>query len=131
MLVFDVELLSAFAAAPRRPRREGGAGDAKKTPWGLAYSVLKTGTGKRRPDATAVTVNYSGMDHRRQDVRQLGDRGGPATFPLNGVITGWTEGVALMVDGDVTRFWIPENLTTGAEPPFGLLVFDVELIRIQ
>ena len=58
--------------------------------------------------------------------------GQPVTFPLNGVIPGWTEGVQLMVEGETTRFWIPEALAyKGQGPPFGLLVFDVELIKIQ
>jgi FKBP-type peptidyl-prolyl cis-trans isomerase len=51
---------------------------------------------------------------------------------LAGVIPGWTEGVQLMVEGETTRFWIPESLAyKGQSPPFGLLVFDVELIKIQ
>jgi peptidylprolyl isomerase len=56
----------------------------------------------------------------------------PSTFPLNRVIAGWTEGVQLMVEGEKTRFWIPENLAyRGQRAPFGMLVFDVELIKIQ
>ncbi|MNC99033.1 putative FKBP-type peptidyl-prolyl cis-trans isomerase FkpA precursor [compost metagenome] len=57
----------------------------------------------------------------------------PATFALSDVIAGWTEGVALMVEGERTRFWIPENLAYKGElgQPRGMLVFDVELIRIE
>jgi peptidylprolyl isomerase len=59
-------------------------------------------------------------------------RGQPATFPLNRVIAGWTEGVQLMVEGEKVRFWVPENLAyKGQRPPLGMLVFDVELIKIQ
>jgi peptidylprolyl isomerase len=60
-------------------------------------------------------------------------RGSPATFGLDQVIKGWTEGVALMVEGEKTRFWIPQDLAYKGEPgaPRGMLVFDVELIRIQ
>jgi FKBP-type peptidyl-prolyl cis-trans isomerase len=63
-------------------------------------------------------------------------RGQPATFPLNRVIPGWTEGLQLMVQGEKTRFWIPANLAYGVKPsgagkPAGLLVFDVELLGIQ
>ena len=59
-------------------------------------------------------------------------RGDPATFPLNGVIPGWTEGVQLMVEGEKTRFWIPEKLAYHGQPgaPAGMLVFDIELISI-
>ncbi len=61
-------------------------------------------------------------------------RGQPATFPLNRVIKGWTEGVQLMVEGEKTRFWIPAELAYGTNPrpgaPSGMLVFDVELLKI-
>jgi FKBP-type peptidyl-prolyl cis-trans isomerase len=61
-------------------------------------------------------------------------RGQPATFQLNGVIKGWTEGVQLMVEGEKRRFWIPGNLAYGDNPaggrPGGTLVFDVELLQI-
>ncbi len=59
-------------------------------------------------------------------------RGRPATFPLGGVIAGWTEGVQLMVVGEKRRFWIPEDLAYGGRPgaPQGMLVFDVELLEI-
>ena len=72
---------------------------------------------------------------------KCGDNGGrcdwkhalpPATFPLDGVISGWTEGLQLMVEGEKTRFWIPEPLAyQGRRAPFGLLVFDVELLKVQ
>ena len=56
----------------------------------------------------------------------------PAPFPLNGVIKGWTEGVQLMVTGETRRFWIPEPLAYGGRrAPYGMLVFDVELISIK
>jgi peptidylprolyl isomerase len=63
-------------------------------------------------------------------------RGEPATFSLNQVIKGWTEGVQLMVVGEKTRFWIPAELAYGDKParpgaPSGELVFDIELLNIQ
>ncbi|MEC9072150.1 MAG: FKBP-type peptidyl-prolyl cis-trans isomerase, partial [Myxococcota bacterium] len=63
-------------------------------------------------------------------------RGDPASFPLGGVIPGWTEGLQLMVIGEKARFWIPGNLAYGETPqrpgaPAGTLVFDVELLGIQ
>jgi peptidylprolyl isomerase len=56
-------------------------------------------------------------------------------FPLNEVIKGWTEGVQLMVEGEKTRFWIPGNMAYGDQPtrpgaPAGMLVFDIELLKI-
>jgi peptidylprolyl isomerase len=107
--------------------------DAKKTASGLAYKVIKPGTGKRNPTATSqVTVHYTGWTTDGKMFDSSVARGEPATFPLNGVIAGWTEGVQLMVEGETTRFWIPERLAyRGQRPPFGMLVFDVELLKIQ
>jgi peptidylprolyl isomerase len=60
-------------------------------------------------------------------------RGEPSSFPLNGVIPGWTEGVQLMVEGEKARFWIPERIAYGGAfgKPAGMLVFDIELIQIR
>ena len=60
------------------------------------------------------------------------ERGTPAEFPLNRVIAGWTEGVQLMTAGEKTRFWIPQELAYKGRPgaPAGMLVFDVELLKI-
>jgi peptidylprolyl isomerase len=134
MLVFDVELLS-FTASPTQapPDVKAAPGDAKKTSSGIGYKVLAPGKGTRRPKATdRVTVHYSGWttDGKLFDSSVL--RGEPATFPLDGVIAGWTEGVQLMVEGEKTRFWIPESLAyKGQRDPRGMLVFDVELLRIE
>jgi peptidylprolyl isomerase len=58
-------------------------------------------------------------------------RGQPATFAVDGVIPGWTEGLQLMFEGEKARFWIPEKLAyEGKKAPYGMLVFDVELIKI-
>ena len=90
------------AAPPRTPT---------KTASGLAYKVLKKGTGKEHPTATsAVKVHYSGWTTDGKMFDSSVTRGEPATFPLDGVIPGWTEGVQLMVEGEKRRFWIPEAL---------------------
>ena len=106
---------------------------AKRTPSGLAYKVLQPGSGTRHPNASSqVTVHYSGWttDGKMFDSSVM--RGEPATFPLDGVIAGWTEGVPLMVEGEKTRFWIPEALAyKGLRDPRGMLVFDIELLRIR
>jgi peptidylprolyl isomerase len=94
--------------------------------------VLKPGSGKARPgSADMVTVHYTGwtIDGKMFD---SSSGGAPATFPLDRVIAGWTEGVQLMVEGEKTRFWIPEKLAyRGERPPYGMLVFDVELLAIR
>jgi FKBP-type peptidyl-prolyl cis-trans isomerase len=107
--------------------------DAVKTPSGLACRVLKPGSGTRHPTATdRVTVHYSGWTTDGKMFDSSVARGEPATFELNGVIPGWTEGVQLMVEGEKRRFWIPENLAyAGQSGPQGTLVFDIELIKIE
>ena len=79
-----------------------------------------------------MTVHYTGWktDGTMFDSSVL--RGKPATFPLDRVIAGWTEGVQLMVEGEKRRFWIPEALAyKGQREPKGMLVFDVELISFM
>jgi peptidylprolyl isomerase len=107
--------------------------DAKKTSSGLAYKVLTPGKGTKHPTASSdVTVHYSGWTTDGKMFDSSVVRGMPATFPLNRVISGWTEGVQLMVEGEKTRFWIPENLAyRGQREPYGMLVFDVELLKIN
>jgi FKBP-type peptidyl-prolyl cis-trans isomerase len=109
--------------------------DAEKTASGLASKVLKKGTGTVKPEAQdEVTVHYSGWTTDGKMFDSSVQRGQPTSFPLNGVIKGWTEGLQLMVEGEKRRFWIPANLAYGENPgggrPGGLLVFDVELIKI-
>ncbi len=144
-LVFDVELLSIKAAsapapAPKpipAPEDVAKAPDsAEKTASGLASKVLQAGKGTKKPSATdTVTVHYSGWTTDGKLFDSSVQRGQPASFPLNGVIKGWTEGLQLMVEGEKRRFWIPANLAYGDNPaggrPGGTLVFDVELLGIK
>jgi len=135
MVVFDIELLDS-RRSPRIPPPDvkGPPDDAKRTATGLAYKVLRPGAGTRNPAAwSSVTVHYTGWttDGKMFDTSIAG--GTPRTMSLSDVIPGWTEGVALMVEGERTRFWIPENLAYKGEvgSPRGMLVFDIELIRIE
>jgi peptidylprolyl isomerase len=140
MLVFDVELLD-FVKAPEPPKVPTDVAaapkDAKKTASGLAYKILKHGKGKDHPKAeNTVEVHYTGWTTDGKMFDSSVTRGQPATFPLGGVIKGWTEGVQLMVVGDKARFWIPGNLAYGDTPsrpgaPAGTLVFDIELLSIK
>jgi FKBP-type peptidyl-prolyl cis-trans isomerase len=136
MLAFDVELL-AITAPPKTPEDVAAAPkSAKKTASGIAYRVLKKGTGKTHPTAdSTVEVHYSGWTTDGKMFDSSVARGQPATFPLRGVIPGWTEGVQLMVVGEKTRFWIPGNLAYDNSPrpgaPHGTLVFDIELLAIK
>jgi FKBP-type peptidyl-prolyl cis-trans isomerase len=134
MLVFDIELIS-FSPSPTRAPADVKAppADAKKTSSGLAYKSLQEGTGTRHPRANSqVTVHYTGWTTDGKMFDSSVERGQPISFGLNQVIAGWTEGVQLMVEGQKMRFWIPEKLAyQGAQPPYGMLVFDVELIGIK
>ena len=107
--------------------------DAEKSSSGLASKVLTAGTGTTHPRASdSVTVHYTGWTTDGTMFDSSVSRGEPSTFPLNGVISGWTEGLQLMVVGEKRRFWIPENLAYGGRrPPLGMLVFDVELLAIR
>jgi peptidylprolyl isomerase len=111
--------------------------EAKRTPSGLAYRFLARGRGKDRPTASStVEVHYSGWTPDGKLFDSSVQRGRPTSFPLNGVIKGWTEGVQLMVVGDKARFWIPSTLAYGDTPsrpgaPAGPLVFDIELLSIR
>ena len=108
--------------------------DAEVTASGLASKVVEAGTGTQKPGPTStVTVHYTGWHTTGEMFDSSVTRGQPASFPLNRVISGWTEGVQLMVPGETRRFWIPESLAYGGRSgyPAGMLVFDVELISIQ
>ena len=134
---------NAPAPAPAPPSPPAGATstpskEMKTTPSGLKYQVLKQGTGTVSPKATDnVTVHYHGTLLDGSVFDSSVQRNQPASFPLNGVIRGWTEGVQLMKVGDKFKFEIPPDLAYGAAgrppviPPNSTLVFEVELLGIQ
>ena len=136
MLVFDVELLrfQRKPAPPEAPEDVAGpTGNFEMTSSGIAYKVLRPGTGGEHPKKRSkVTVNYSGWTTDGKLFDSTVTRGKPATFRLDAVISGWTEGVQLMVEGEKRRFWIPEKLAYRGQPgyPAGMLVFDIELLEI-
>ena len=106
---------------------------AVMTASGLGSIVLREGTGDTHPGPrSTVEVHYSGWTVDGELFDSSVSRGETTSFPLNAVIPGWTEGLQLMVEGEVRRFWIPEDLAYGGRPgaPAGMLVFEVELIRI-
>ncbi len=136
-LVFDIELISIDRPIPAPADVAAPPADAVRTSSGLAYKVLQAGTGTQAPAPTdTVTVHYTGWTTDGKMFDSSVKRGEPASFPLNRVIAGWTEGVQLMVVGEKTRFWIPADLAYGDPPkrpgaPAGMLVFDIELLEIK
>ncbi|SGY95194.1 FKBP-type peptidyl-prolyl cis-trans isomerase [Moritella viscosa] len=103
---------------------------------GLQYEVLTAGTGKQATPDDTVTVHYTGSLLNGNVFDSSVERGEPATFALNRVIPGWTEGVALMNVGSKYKLYIPSELGYGAQgagadiPPNSTLVFEVELLEI-
>lgn len=118
------------------------ADNAKKsgvvtTASGLQYQIIKQGTGKRPTATSKVTVHYEGKLIDGTVFDSSIDRGEPITFPLNQVITGWTEGLQLMQEGAKYRLFIPSKLGYGETGsgntigPNSVLIFEVELLKTE
>ena len=114
-------------------KREG----VKVTETGLQYEVLTPALGIKPTPTDTVTCHYEGRLIDGTVFDSSYRRGEPASFPLQGVIRGWTEGLQLMSIGSKFRFFIPFELAYGAQgaggsiPPYAALIFDVELIGIE
>ena len=110
---------------------------AQSTPSGLRYLTQVDGTGKSPKATDQVTVHYTGKFLDGKVFDSSVQRGQPATFGLNQVIPGWTEGLQLMKEGGKTTFFIPYTLAygeqgyPGAIPPKSDLIFEVELIKVN
>lgn len=136
------ELQSKAEAAARAEGESFLADNGKKenvltTPSGLQYVIEKEGTGAQPTAEDEVTVHYTGKLLDGKVFDSSVNRGEPATFPLNRVIPGWTEGVQLMKEGAKYTFFIPSDLAYGAQgvpgaiPPHSTLIFEVELIKVN
>ena len=126
-----LEAGQAFLAA--NAKKEG----VTTTASGLQYKVLEAGTGARPSAKDSVNVHYRGTFIDGKTFDSSYDRGEPISFPLNGVIKGWTEGVQLMPVGAKYEFYIPYDLAYGERgaggviPPYAALIFVVELLGIE
>jgi len=104
---------------------------------GLQYQVITEGTGATPGATDNVTVHYQGTTLDGKEFDSSYKRGAPATFPLNRVIAGWTEGLQLMKEGGKSRLFIPSNLAYGERGagrdigPNAALIFEVELIKAK
>jgi len=109
----------------------------KTLPSGLQYKVIKAGTGKKPKLNETVTVNYRGTLIDGTEFDSSYRRGQPATFPVSGVIPGWTEALPLMQEGAKWQLFVPPNLAYGERGAGGLigpnatLIFEIELISVQ
>jgi len=137
--------LNAQRAEQGKAQKEAGerylAENAKKegvvtTASGLQYKVLNEGNGRQPSAKDTVKCHYEGFLIDGSVFDSSVQRGEPATFPLQQVIAGWTEGLQLMKEGSKFRFFIPYRLGYGeggagaSIPPFATLIFDVELIQV-
>jgi FKBP-type peptidyl-prolyl cis-trans isomerase FklB len=106
-------------------------------PDGLQYKIVKEGTGDQPSDTDTVSVHYTGTLVDGTEFDSSYKHGGPATFPVNAVIPGWTEALKLMKVGSTWKLYIPANLAygdRGAPPVIGpnqALIFKVELLGIN
>ncbi len=106
-------------------------------PSGLQYKVIKAGTGKKPKATDTVTVHYQGTLTDGKEFDSSYRRGQPVTFPVNGVIPGWTEALQLMEEGAKWQIFIPSSLAYGDRGagrdigPHATLIFEIELVSIQ
>lgn len=140
-LTFAFSLSACQKVNPEQNRQAGEAfltqnktkEGVKTTASGLQYQVLAEGNGRQPLATDSVTVNYKGS---LIDGKEF-DSGEGISFPLNGVIPGWTEGLQLMKEGAKYRFVIPSDLAYGEAgaarviPPNATLIFDVELLKVN
>lgn len=109
----------------------------KTTPSGIQYKVVKEGTGPRPKATSTVTVKYTGKLLDGTEFDASSRHGGTATFQLNQVIPGWTEGLQLMNTGSTYELWIPGNLAYGPQGsppqigPNATLHFEIELLEVK
>ena len=134
--IIDLTVLGNVDPAPAPADVAAVPADASKTASGLAYRVIKKGKGNTHPSLqSTITIDYSGWTPDGKLFDSSITRGEKAVFPLNGLISGWKEGLTLMSPGDTYRFWIPGHLAYDSIPnangPKGMLVFDVTLYSFE
>jgi len=146
------EIMAMSQQLRERAEREAQERDATNVDWleenaqregvqvtdsGLQYEVIEQGDGASPSASDMVTVHYTGTLQDGSVFDSSHRRGEPATFPLDGVIAGWTEGLQLMQEGGKYRFFIPPHLAYGSNPPTpsippnAILTFEVDLLDVQ
>ncbi|MDB5264152.1 MAG: hypothetical protein JWQ14_3435 [Adhaeribacter sp.] len=129
----EINLQEGEAFLAENKNREG----VVTLPSGLQYQVLREGTGKTPGKTDKVTTHYHGTLIDGTVFDSSYERGQPATFPVNGVIAGWTEALTKMQEGAKWRLFLPSDLAYGTQGagddigPNSALIFDVELISVN
>ncbi len=145
MATFQKEMMAKQAEIGKKNKERGEAFLAenkkkegvKTLPSGLQYKVIKAGTGKKPKLSDTVTTHYRGTLIDGTEFDSSYKRGQPATFPVSGVVPGWTEALQLMEEGAKWQLFIPPNLAYGERSAGGVigpnetLIFEIELISIQ
>ncbi len=130
---YEAVLAQGQSFLAENKKREG----VKETASGLQYMVVKDGAGEMPKNTSTVSVHYTGTLLDGTVFDSSVQRGQPATFPVNGVIAGWTEALQMMKVGSSWKLFIPHNLAYGdqgaggAIGPYSTLIFDVELLEIK
>jgi FKBP-type peptidyl-prolyl cis-trans isomerase len=127
---------SNHAAAAKFLAENGKKPNVVTTASGLQYKVLNAGSGESPKKTDEVTVNYRGTLVNGTEFDSSYRRGQPATFPVNGVIPGWTEALGLMKPGAKWELYVPPQLAYDMQsrppiPPGSLLIFEVELLNVK
>jgi len=145
MAIFQKDMMAKQQDMAIKNKKEGEAFLAenkkkegvKTLPSGLQYKVIKEGTGKKPKLADTVTAQYRGTLIDGTEFDSSYKRGQPASFPVSGVIPGWTEALQLMGEGAKWQLFVPSNLAYGERGasavigPNATLIFEVELISVQ
>ncbi len=131
------EIMAAFEKDMEQKQKAAGEKNAAEGTKFLQYKAIKEGAGAQPKATDTVTVNYRGTTIGGTEFDSSYKRGQPATFPLNGVIKGWTEALQLMKVGSKYQLFIPPNLAYGERavgpdiPPNSTLIFEVELLDVK
>jgi FKBP-type peptidyl-prolyl cis-trans isomerase FklB len=122
----------AEADAKKFLQENAGKPGVKTTASGLQYKIVEPGTGATPKKSDTVTVNYRGTLVDGTEFDSSYKRGEPASFPVDGVIAGWTEALQMMKQGAKWQLFVPPALAYGNRGPLAgqLLIFDVELLKV-
>ncbi len=145
MAAFQKEMMAKQEQVAKKNKAEGDAflsenkkkEGVKTLPSGLQYKVIKAGTGKKPKSTDTVTTHYRGTLINGTEFDSSYKRGQTVSFPVSGVVPGWTEALQLMEEGAKWQLFIPSNLAYGERGAGGLigpnatLIFEIELISIQ